>query len=102
MLKSIGESGHPCRTPLPITPSSEHSPSILNLTFWPMYKFPLSLLSFQSTPILLSAFMSFFQSTLSKAFRNLQSIHKCFAHAVDFFPSACVVLQLHLLCPFPF
>src|SRR6218665_1211263 len=33
-------------TPLPITPGSEHSPSILILTFWPMYKFPMSLLSF--------------------------------------------------------
>lgn|SRR6218665_2312813 len=81
-------------TPLHIiTPGSQNSPFIL--TFLPMYKFPMSLLSFQSTSILLSAIFS--GLLYRKPFRNLQSIYECFAHAVGFFPSACVVRQLHLL-----
>src|SRR6218665_349790 len=42
MLKSIGESGHPCRAPLPITPSSEHSLSIHILTIPLQFIFLLS------------------------------------------------------------
>lgn len=73
------------------------------LAFCAMYRFPMSLLSFQFTPVLLVHAFASSNLPYQKPYRNPQNIRKYPANAVDFFPPTSAMLQyMHLLLPFPF
>src|SRR5580704_2171465 len=68
MENNKGDSGHPCRTPLPMTPGSDSPSATLTTACCLIYKFFMSLLSLQSTCSCFNTSIIFIQLTLSKAF----------------------------------
>src|ERR1043165_9024107 len=101
MLNRIGDSGHPCLTPLPIVAGSENSPSILIFTLCPMYRLPINLLCLHST-LFVSVFALISSSPLcQKLFHSRRN--RCIypVHAEYFFLLLLSALLPHLLSLYP-
>ena len=102
MLKSVGDKGHPCRTPLPISLPSDISSPILTFICCFIQRLLKSLLSFQSTPIFFRIPMSFFLSTLSNAFsRSTNSAYTSLSFSMYLSPIV-RINPIASLVPFPF
>src|SRR5580692_3873852 len=105
-----GDNGHPCLTPLPITPGSESPPATLTTACCLTYRPLISLLSLQSTPSSFSTCIILIQSTLLNAFsKSTKHIYtslpcsKLLSHKTLITPIASLVPHLFLkpnwFCP---